>query len=249
MKTHFLTTATALAVLAILASTPAAPQGKTKAKAPSAPAPRLANGTPDLSGVWNGGGSGGDIARALKPGESIHMLPWAEKVFKERLSKDDPEANCLPTGIPRMAPYPWRILQTPTHYFILFEGNIHSFRQIFVDGRKHPEDPNPNWYGHSIGRWEGDTLVIDTVGFNDRFWFDFAGHPHTEKLHTVERYTRTDLDTLVLEVTIDDPATYTQPFTLRSQARRLPNWELMEYICQENNTNVNHIQGPARTQQ
>jgi hypothetical protein len=173
----------------------------------SGPAPHLADGTPDLSGAWMGGGSNsGDISKGLKPGETLSMLPWAETVFKERLAKDDPEANCLPFGIPRSAPYPWRLVQTPTHYFILFEGNIHSFRQIFMDGRKHPADPDPTWYGHSIGHWEGETLVVDTVGFNDKFWFDNLGHPHTEELHTIERYTRTDLGNIRIEVTLDDPA-------------------------------------------
>ncbi len=134
------------------------------------------------------------------------MLPWAEEVVKNRKSKDDPEANCLPSGIPRGSPYPWRIAQTPGIYFIVFEGNIHSWRQIFMDGRKHPDDPDPSWYGHSIGHWDGPTLVVDTVGFNDKFWFDYKGHPHTEKLHTIERYTRTDLGNMSIEVTIDDPA-------------------------------------------
>ncbi len=157
------------------------------------PTPHLADGTVDLSGVWNGGGPIGDIAQGMPKGAVIPMTPAAEKIFKSRQSKDDPEANCLPTGIPRIAPYPWRIVQTPTHVFFLFEGNIHSFRQIFIDGRKHPDDPDPTWYGHSIGHYEGDALVIDTIGFNDKFWFDFAGHPHTEQLHTIERYTRKDL--------------------------------------------------------
>src|ERR1700680_2438974 len=121
--------------------------GRTRQPAPqSGPAPYLANGTPALSGVWLGGGANsGDISKGLKPGEAVVMLPWAEKVYKERQAKDDPEALCLPFGVPRSAPYPWRIVQSPTHYFILFEGNIHSFRQIFMDGRKHPEDPNPTW--------------------------------------------------------------------------------------------------------
>jgi hypothetical protein len=162
------------------------------------------------------------------------------------MSKDDPEANCLPTGIPRMAPYPWRILQTPTHIFFLFEGNIHSYRQIFMDGRKHPDDPNPTWYGDSIGKWEGDTLVVDTIGFNDKFWFDFVGHPHSEQLHTIERYTRTTLGLLEDEVTIIDPIAYAKPFTVKSTSRLLPKGELMEYICQENNPDPEHIVGPAR---
>src|SRR5579864_8942149 len=193
-------------------------QGDTKAKtgnlglyrnqplAPIGPAGKLADGTPDLSGVWlGGGGSDADISnpRALKPGDSVVMLPWAEELVKKRLSKEDPEANCLPAGIPRGSPYPWRIVQTP---------NIHSYRQIFMN-EKHPDDPDPTWYGHSVGHWEGSTLVVDTVGFNDKFWFDFAAHPHTEKLHITERYRRTDMGHLESEVTIDDPGAYAKPFT------------------------------------
>lgn len=218
----------------------AAKAGGRAARGPSGPAPHFADGTSDLSGVWMGGGG-----LTPKAGEQIVMLPWAEKVFKERKSSDDPEANCLPAGIPRMAPYPWRMVQTPTHYFMLFEGNIHSYRQIFMNA-KHPADPDPTWYGHSVGHWEGDTLVIDTIGFNDKFWFDFLGHPHTEQLHTIERMTRTDLGNLAVEVTIDDPGAYAKPFTIAAQARLMPNAELLEYICQENNTNVKHIVGPAR---
>src|SRR5437867_3475928 len=223
-----------------------APGGRARGAPPSGPAPRLADGKPDFSGVWNGGGPIGDLAQGLAPGEKIPLLPAAEEMMKQRQSRDDPEANCLPTGVPRIAPYPWRIVQTPTHIFFLFEGNIHSYRQIFMDGRKHPEDPDPTWYGHSVGRWEGNTLVIDTVGFNDKFWFDFRGHPHTEKLHTIERWTRKDMGTLVNEVTIDDPGAYSRPFKLNFTARLRPGEELMEYICQENNQDVQHIQGPAK---
>ena len=209
------------------------------------PAPHLPDGTPDLSGVWMGGGSNsGDITKGLKPGETVVMLPSAEKLLKERKAKDDPEANCLPFGIPRSAPYPWRIVQTPTHYFILYEGNIHSYRQIFMDGRKHPKDPDPTWYGHSVGHWEGETLVVDTVGFNDRFWFDYLGHPHTEQLHTIERYTRVDRGNIGIEVTIDDPGAYAKPFTTIGRARLLPNDELMEYICNENDQDLGHYSGP-----
>ncbi|HTW65166.1 MAG TPA: hypothetical protein VME17_11145 [Bryobacteraceae bacterium] len=215
---------------------------------PDGPAPKFADGTPDLSGVWLGGGSNStDISnpKSLKPGDQVIMLPWAEEVVKHRLSKQDPEANCLPAGIPRGSPYPWRIVQTPTHYFILYEGNIHSYRQIFMNG-KHPDDPDPTWYGHSIGHWEGNTLVVDTVGFNDKFWFDYKGHPHTEKLHTIERYTRTDFGHMAIEVTIDDPGTYVKPFTTIGKATLMPGAELMEYICQENNQDLPLLQGPAR---
>ena len=212
---------------------------------PKGPTPRLANGKPDLSGIWMGGGPIHDLAVGLAPGEKIPLLPEAAKIMAARLSKDDPEANCLPTGVPRIAPYPWRIIQTSTHIFFLFEGNIHSYRQIFIDGRKHPEDPDPTWYGHSIGHWEGNTLVVDTIGFNDKFWFDFRGHPHTERLHTIERYTRKDLGILVNEVTIDDPGAYSKPFKVTFTAQLRPGEELLEYICQENNQDVPHLQGPA----
>jgi hypothetical protein len=209
------------------------------------PAPRLPDGTPDLSGVWQGGGPVGDIGEGLPKGEAIPILPEADQILKARQSKDDPEANCLPTGVPRIAPYPWRIVQTPTHIFFLFEANIHTYRQIFMDGRKHPPDPDPTWYGHSIGRWQGRTLVVDTVGYNDKFWFDFRGHPHTERLHTIERYTRTDVGTLVNEITIDDPGAYARPFKVTFTAKLRPRDELMEYICQENNQDVGHIHGPT----
>jgi len=219
--------------------------------APTGPVRSLKDGTPDLAGVWlGGGGSDADISNParLKPGNTVVMLPWAEDVVKNRLSEQDPEANCLPTGIPRGSPYPWRILQTPERYYILFEGNIHSFRQIFMDGRPHPpaRDLDPTWYGHSIGHWEGNTLVVDTVGFNDKFWFDYKGHPHTEQLHTIERYTPIDEGHMAIEVTIEDPGAYKQPFTTMGRATLLPGAELMEYICQENNQDLDHLSGPAR---
>jgi len=265
VKKHLVGVAFALAILAFIslvatssaqqrstlnapgaATSPAGAGGLQRGPAvPTGPAPRLPDGKPDLSGVWNGGGPVGDLEMGLAKGETIPLLPAARKIMEARQSKDDPEANCLPTGIPRIAPYPWRIIQTPTHIFFLFEGNIHSYRQIFMDGRKHPEDPDPTWYGHSVGRWEGNTLVIDTVGFNDKFWFDFRGHPHTEKLHTIERWTRKDMGTMVNEVAIDDPGAYSKPFKLTFTARLRPGEELMEYICQENNQDVHHIQGPA----
>jgi hypothetical protein len=220
-------------------------QGVNHASAPSTrPAPRLPDGKSDFAGVW---GSDQhfrqDLADALKPGESLPLQPWALKLTKERLSNDDPEANCLPTGVPRLSPYPWRIIQTPTHIFFLFEGNIHSYRQIFMDGRAHTKDVNPTWYGESIGRWDGDTLIVDTIGFNDKFWFDFAGHPHTDQMHTIERYRRPDLEHLEWETYIDDPGAYTKPFTVYGRVNLLPNEELMEYICQENNRDVGHILG------
>jgi len=214
------------------------------------PAPRLPDGTPDLSGVWIGTGPIRDIRLGLLPGEEVVLLPEAKAVMESRLAKDDPEGHCLPTGVPRIAPYPFRIVQAPmsgkaTHLYFLFEANIHSYRQIFMDGRDHPDDLDPTWYGHSIGYWEGDTLVIDTIGFNDLFWFDGQGHPHTEQLHTIERYTRSNFATLEKVVTIIDPGAYEKPFTVQFDAKLRPGWELMEYICNENNQDMSHVVGPA----
>jgi hypothetical protein len=217
---------------------------------PAGPAPRLPDGTPDFSGVWLGGGPLGNLAEGLPKGETLPILPAAEAIRKQRLAKDDPEANCLPTGVPRIAPYPWRIIQYPTHraathIFFIFEGNIHSYRQIFMNGR-HPDDADPTWYGHSIGRWDGNTLVVDTIGYNDKFWFDFVGTPHTEQLHTIERWTRTDFGHLVNEVTIDDRGTFSRIFKVTFGAVLMPaGHELLEYICQENEQSAKYLQGPA----
>ena len=138
-----------------------------------------------------------------------------------------------------MAPSPFRFIQQPTHeptthIFILYEGNVHSYRQIFMDGRKHPEELDSSWFGHSIGWWEGDTLVIDTVGYNDRFWFDRRGRPHTEQLHTVERWTRTDLGHMENIVRIEDPEAYSRPFTVTFPAVLQQGAELLEYVCLAN---------------
>jgi hypothetical protein len=221
---------------------------RLSAAAPKGPTPRTSSGKPDLSGIWTPDATFiYNIESALKKGEKLPLQPWAEKLAAQRMSKDDPEANCLPTGVPRLAPYPWRIVQTPTHLFFLFEGNIHSYRQIFIDGRKHPADLDPTWYGDSIGSWDGDTMVIDTIGFNDKFWFDFAGHPHTEQLHVVERYRRPDLGHLEFETTITDPGAYTRPFTMYGHSALEVNTELFEYICNENNQDVPHITGKDDT--
>src|SRR5215471_13169136 len=158
-----------LVALTVALMLPVLGAGQKPAAKKAEPAPRTADGHVDFSGIWSPDRNFiYDLHDALNKGESLPLQPWAEKLARERLSKDDPEAQCLPTGVPRQAPYPWRIVQTPTHAFFLFEGNIHSYRQIFLDGRKHPEDPDPTWYGHSIATWEGDTLVVDSIGFKDR---------------------------------------------------------------------------------
>lgn len=234
--------------------------GRARANRPPAgPTPRLPDnpfygvnaGKPDLGGkgMWqvpyiiN-------MASARFTGTDVDVpfRPEAKRIFDERTanhSKDDPEGFCLPPGVPRMmyTPYPAQIYQMADRILFIFEGGAHVWRIIWMDGRKHPADPNPTFLGDSIGRWEGDTLVVDTVGFNDRTWLDAAGHMHGEKLHVTEKFTRPDADTLRLEATIDDPDYYTRPWAVVTTATWAPGEELMEYICQENNRDVSHLVG------
>ena len=207
------------------------------------PVPRMHDGKPDLSGPWVGGGSNSDLEAqgGLKPGE-LPLLPAAKALRDSRHEKDEPYLWCTPMGVPRKNPYPWRIVQSytykgPGHVFFIHEnGDAGGHRQIFMDGRKHPEDPLPTWFGHSIGWWEGDTLVIDTIGYNDKFWMDSRGTPHTEQMHTIERWTRVNFGTLELALTIIDPGTFSRPVNLKFTAKALPpGEELMELICTENN--------------
>jgi hypothetical protein len=208
------------------------------------PAPRLRDGTIDLNGLWVGGGSINDIAAGLPKGETLPLLPASIKLmeFRAQHPTDDPHLWCAPMGVPRTTPYPFRFAQNytdgpATHIFILHEATIHTYRQIFMDGRSHPAELDPTWFGHSIGTVEGkDTLVIDTIGFNDKFWFDRKGTPHTEQLHTIERWSRPQMDTLVNQVTIDDPGAFSKPFTVTFPARlAAPGDEIMEHFCAENN--------------
>jgi hypothetical protein len=217
----------------------------------SQPVPRLPDGHIDLTGPWVGGGAVADIERdgGLKPGE-LPLLPWAKELRDKRKSQDDPYTACLPMGPLRTNPYPWKLVMSYTskgltHIFILHElmdDGVH--RTVFMDGRKHPAGSIPSWVGHSIGRWDGDALVVDTVGFNDRFWFDRRGTPHTEQLHVVERYTRKNFGTLENRITIDDAGAYAKPFTITFTATLRPHDELIEYICNENNQDIPHVQGP-----
>jgi len=233
--------ATACVSLA-LAAIPAFAQNAGRITTGTGPAPKAADGHPDLSGLWSPQPNFSfDIGKALKPGSTIDPLPWAAKIAAGRHAKEDPEANCLPTGVPRVAPYPWKIVQNKNLIVFLFEGNIHTYRQIFMDRREHPRDLNPTWFGDSIGHWDGDTLVIDTVGYNDRFWFDYTGRPHTEQLHTIERFRRPNLGTLQEEVTVEDPGAYARPFTLKATMGILGGQEILEYICNENNRDLDHI--------
>jgi hypothetical protein len=223
---------------------PRTPEGKPNLLAA---APRAADGRPDLSGVWNGPGPGSydrNIAKDLKPGD---IQAWAETLYQQRvvdMGKDAPRANCLPD------PFVYyhmvdiaRMVQTPQVIVMLYQGTTNSVhRTIFTDGRPLPPDPNPSWMGYSIGHWDGDTLVVDTAGFNDRGWLDIEGHPHTEALRITERYHRRDFGHLDLDVTIDDPKTFTRPFSLKIQKTLEPDTDLLESVC-ENDTSVPHMLG------
>ncbi len=195
--------------------------------------PQAKDGHPDLTGVWNPDGKYvGDFTKALKRGDKISMLPSADKTMRGEKKADDPANKCLPMGVARLSPYPQKFVQTPSKVIILDEGDIHTFRIVYLN-RQHRAGLTPTWYGDSIGHWEGDTLVVDTIGFNDRTWLDSAGHPHTDKLHVIERYRRPDATTLLREVTVEDPGAYAKPFTLEGSYKLLPNREIRERYCYE----------------
>jgi Carboxypeptidase regulatory-like domain len=192
------------------------------------PAPHMPNGKPDFSGVWNG-------SNDLGPEESS-ALPWAAEIKKQRVAnsfKDGPSGFCLPGEISPSSPLLYRFVQTSSLLVQLTEDQP-SHRLVFMDGRAHPKDPDPSWKGHSIGKWEGDTLVVDTVGFNDRSWLP-DGLPHTEMLHVIERYRRPDLAHLTIDITLEDPGTLTKPWQLHTTWTLAPREEILEYICIENN--------------
>jgi hypothetical protein len=207
--------------------------------APSGPAPRTTDGKPDFTGVWY-------AQRTVDPGHA-ELLPWAEKVFQERVAnnaKDAPGAHCLPRGITAAgALFPYELVQTPARLVMIFEDDIPSHRTVYLDGSGHPKDPNPDWMGHSIGHWEGDTLVVDTIGFNDKSWLDPQGHPHTEKLHVIERIRRPDLGHLEIEFTLDDPETYTKPWIIRRVTDLDTKDEIGEYVCTEGERDAVHMVG------
>jgi len=218
----------------------------------SAPAPRLIDGKPDLSGVWTPEntyqGKPANFAADLKA-EEVPFQPWAKTLFDERASgahgKEDPSARCLPQGVPRVnaAPGQWKLVQTPKFIAIIYEAFNIVWRQIFLDGRELAEDAPPTWLGYSTGRWEGDTLVVDTKGFNGKIWIDLLGKPSTEALHVIERFSRKDLGHMDIQITIDDPKAYTKPWFVTEHVRLLPDTDLMEAICNENNRDLEHLPG------
>jgi hypothetical protein len=229
---------------------PRTPDGKPNL---TAPAPRTADGRPDLSGVWqpaadSTGVAGGvegivgprylvDVTRDLAP-QDVPFQPWAEALYKQRndnLRRDNPLIRCLPAGVPRLNAYthPYKIVQTPELVVILYEAAT-MFRQIFLDGRSLPKDPQPSWMGYSVGRWDGDTLLVETIGFNDQTWLDGSGHPHSEAMRLTERFTRRDVGHMDIAMVIDDPKAYTKPLTYVQPQALLPDTDLIEYVCTEN---------------
>ena len=206
----------------------------------NAPTPRGRDGRPVLAGLWRPSGKLiFDITGGLKPGDTIPYQPWAEALFKTRVkdfAKDDPTSNCIVGGVPRsdFVPYPFKILEQPEQVTILYEA-VHSFRQIFTDGRTLPKDPNPQWFGYSIGRWQGDVFVVESAGFNDNVWLDNAGRPAGEALRVTERFVRRDFGHMDIEVTIDDPKTYTRPWIVTERLTLMPDTDILEYMCTENN--------------
>jgi hypothetical protein len=222
---------------------------------PNLTAPMPAGSKRDLSGIWliddlERGQKRHffDLAVDLKPGD-VTMLPWAAALQRQReddLHKDHPWTNCIPPSPPglSMLLHPFKIVQLPTLTLMLHEVPTGStFRQIFMDGRTLPKDPQPNWLGYSIGKWEGQTLVVDTIGFHDKGWLDAGvGRPHTDALHLTERFHRRDVGHLDVDITIDDPKTFTKPWSTKITLQLMPDTELIEGVC-ENEKDAGHLVG------
>jgi hypothetical protein len=236
----------ALLVMPGFAAAPPGPPARGAAR-PSAPTPRLPDGTVDLGG--NGSWSLGWITNYERQLidtptgiDNVPFLPWTKAMYdyvQKTENAYDPEGFCLPPGGPRAfgTPYPAEFLQQKDRIIVIFEGGAHVWREIHMDGRPLPEREslNPTYFGYSVGRWEGDTLVIETTGFNEKTWLNFNGTMHTDELSTVERITRPNRDTLHYEATITDPGAYSEPWTIAWDIPWLEGAELAEYICQENN--------------
>jgi hypothetical protein len=247
-----------MSILVLLMS--AAAVAQIRAPRPPAnrpPAPKLEDGTPNLGSIEPNKGywvptQYRDYTAVLVGATEIPYQPWARALADERSASGslyDPNGLCLPPGGPRLmtTPYPMEIIQLPKQkrIIMIYEGATHIWRNIYLDGRPHPpaDQLTPTWLGHSVGHWEGETLVIDVVGFNEGSWIDMGGKPHTNKLHVIERYTRTDLYTLRYEATIDDPGAYTAPWKIAFDVIWDPEGEIQEYICQENNRWAGGLEG------
>ena len=240
---------------------PRAPDGRVRLDAPT---PRLTDGKPDFSGVWEtirtGAGqviTGKDVPPLQRTSQfwnigagldgDLPLRPWARELRDQRVARnsaDNPDAHCLPIGITQLHnhPQPRKIIHTPTLIVILYEANG-GVRQIFMDGRKLPDnDPQPWWFGYSVGRWEADTLVVETGGFRDGGWLDVNGAPLTDAAKMTERIRRVNYGNLEIEVTVDDAKAYTRPWTaVKMRQRLLPDDELIEFVCAENEKSTKHF--------
>ena len=211
---------------------------------PPAPAPRNAagrvifgSGNPKVPLLWTGSLG---ITDTPLPRDQVPFQPWAKALFVDREKNElEPHARCKASGMTRqfLTPYGTEFVEMAEQQriFIFDVGGPHTFRTIYMDGRSHPKDLVPSYYGHSIGKWEGDTLVVDSVGFNEGFWWDRRGLPTTEQLHFIERFTRTDSQNMRYEFTVDDPGAYTKPYSGTMGIRASTGTELFEYICQQAN--------------
>lgn len=191
-----------------------------------------AGSAPDISGVWQVT----KYQAKMFPTGDAPLTAWGAARFKAANPEtNDPNLGCLPTGVPRLmfVPLPLEIVQTPTRVVIIHEG-VQALREIYLN-RDHPKDMDPTFSGDSVGKWQGDTLVVDTIGFNDKTWLDAVGLPHSDKMHVVERIHRADHDTLIDDLTIEDPVAYTKPFTAQQVYKLKAGWEIQEYVCEENN--------------
>jgi len=209
----------------------------------SAPAPRMPDGKPDLSGFWREDAAG--FAETGKAQDTVKLQPWAEALAekrKENLGNDSPSVLCLPPG-PMVDMGVGKVVQTQNLLLMLWNGTL--YREIFLDGRPLPEDPNPDWMGYSVGHWEGDTLVIDSAGFNDRTWLDGDGRPHTEALRVTERLRRSDFGHMEITRTFVDPGALLQPWTVPVKLELYADTEQLEYVCNENERDREHLVGKA----
>jgi hypothetical protein len=226
----------------------------------------MLNGKPDLAGIWQvqaeprvAGSLFGlgespnskyfrDVLSDFKPEERPLTAAGLERIRKnQQPDAFSPYVNCLPDGVPHgdLLPEPFKILHSPGVIVFLYEVET-TFRQIFTDGRKLPVDPSPTWQGYSVGRWEGDTLVVDTAGFNDSGWLDARGTPHSTALRVEERFRRRDFGHMDLTITITDPETFTKPITFSVLEQLLPDTDLFEHYCQENEKDDRHFPGRGR---
>jgi hypothetical protein len=215
----------------------------------NAPTRKAIDGKPDLSGFFMPGQAVRyllDLASDYKP-EDIPLQPWAAALYKERIEnngKDHPGVRCLPSGIPEKLNIPdgLKVVQTPDLIVFLYESRT-IYRQVFLDGRPLPKNPQPTWMGYSVGHWEGDTLVVETIGQNGKTWLDMKGLPGTEELKVTERYSRPNIGRINIDVTIDDPKAYTKPWTVKLSWRLVPDTDLIESICEENSKDLPHMVG------